>query len=167
MSQSRTARSYAEAIFSTAQKLGQENEIGLKLTSLKQRLKEDAEWRRILHHKLLTPEEKEKALKTLIPQLLNRTVEDTIIATIEEYQTLLDKAKNRELVEITAAAPLSPSLTSELETRLGELIGKKIRIQIKIDPKIVGGLVIHWGDQVVDASVKRKLESIGAHLKTI
>ena len=166
MSQKRVARSYAEALFSTAQKWGQEDQVGAKLNSLKKRLEEDAEWQRVLHHQLATPAEKEEALKALLPRLLERTDEETIISTADEYQLLLDQSKNMELMEITAATPLAPALIEELENRLSGYVGKKIRLTIKIDPKILGGLVINWGDRVVDASVKKKLESIGAHLKT-
>lgn len=166
MSQKRVARSYAEALFSTAQKWGQEDQLGARLNSLKKRLEEDAEWQRVLSHKLATPEEKEKALKALLPRLLERKDEESIISTVDEYQTLLDQSKNMELMEITAATPLSPALIAELENRLSGFVGKKIRLTIKVDPKILGGLVIHWGDQVLDASVKKKLEFIGTHLKT-
>ena len=105
--------------------------------------------------------------RQLLPQLLNRKSEDNIISIAREYQLLLDKAKNMELMEVAVAAPLSPSMVSEMENRLGGYIGKKIRLKIHVDPKILGGLVLRRGDQVVDASVKKKLEIIGAHLKSV
>ncbi|NLZ28352.1 MAG: ATP synthase F1 subunit delta [Firmicutes bacterium] len=167
MSYKKIARSYAEALFSVAQKWGQEEDMGEKLASLQKRLEEDDELRQILHDRLVTPEEKEKALKALLPQLLARKSEDNIISIAREYQLLLDKARNMELMEVAVAAPLSPSMVSELENRLGSYIGKKIRLKIHVDPKILGGLVLRRGDQVVDASVKKKLEIIGAHLKSV
>ncbi len=167
MSQSRVARSYAEALFSAAQKWGQEDEVGVKLDSLKKRLEEDAELQRILQQQLLTPEDKERALKALIPRLAGRTTEETIVAVADEYQLLLDQAKNREYLEVTVATPLSPTLVSELEKRLSAFTGKNIRLQIKVDPKVLGGLVLRWGDRVIDASVRHKLESICTHIKSV
>ncbi len=66
-----------------------------------------------------------------------------------------------ELMEVAVAAPLSPpSMVSEMENRLGGYIGKKIRLKIHVDPKILGGLVLRrGGDQVVDASVKKSWRS--------
>ncbi len=94
MNHKKIARSYAEALFSVAQKWGgQEEDMGEKLASLQQRLEEDDELRQILQHSLITAEEKEKALKALLPQLLNRKSEDNIISIAREYQLLLDKAK--------------------------------------------------------------------------
>ena len=64
------------------------------------------------------------------------------------------------------AAPLSSSLETELEKRLSGFMGKNVRLRVRIDPKILGGLILRWGDRVVDASVKKKLELVGARLRT-
>ncbi len=167
MSHKRVARVYAEALFSAAQKQGQEEELGQKLASLKERFEEDAELQRILQQQFVSPQEREEALKALLPRLLNREKDELLMVVVSEYKRLLDKAKNMELMEVTVAAPLSPALESELEIKLSDFIGKKIRLQTRVDPKILGGLVLRWGDQVLDASVKKKLEQIGTHLKTV
>lgn len=167
MSQDRIARVYAEALFSEARKRGQEEELGEKLLSLKRRMEEDAELRKVLQHRLTSPQEKEKALKALLPQLLSREREEMIISIAPEYQRLLDKARDVEPVEVTVASAITPVLESELEKRLTQLLGKKVRLEMRIDPGILGGLVLRWGDRVVDASVKKKLELIGDHLKTV
>ena len=84
-----------------------------------------------------------------------------------EYQRLLDQSKNIEAVDVTVAAPLSPAMESELESRLVRFVGKKVRMEIKIEPEILGGFVLRWGDRVIDASVKKKLELLGARLRTV
>ena len=166
MSQKRTARVYAEALFSVAQKWGQEEELGKNLESLKARFEEEAKLQKILRHRLASPQEKEKVLKELLPHLLSRGKEEFFISLAPEFQRLLDQAKNLELIEITVAAPLSSSLETELEKRLSGFMGKNVRLRVRIDPKILGGLILRWGDRVVDASVKKKLELVGARLRT-
>ena len=155
MKSNRVARHLAEALFYAVEKLGQEEEVGEKLASLKEMVEEDAEFRRILSHPLLSPQEKEQAIKDFLPRLLSRKKEELFTSIAQEYQSLLDQAKDIEAVEVTVAAPFSPALESELEKRLIRLIGKKVRMEIKIDPDILGGLVFRWGDRVVDASVKK------------
>ncbi len=167
MSHERDARAYAEALFFAAQKRGQEEEVGQQLSSIKKRIEEDAELQKILQHQLISPREKEKALQALLPQLLKREKEDFFMAIELEYRRFLDKAKKMVLMEVTVAAPLSPALESELANKLSSFVGEKVRLQIRVDPKILGGLVLRWGDRVLDASVKKKLELIGAHLKTV
>jgi F-type H+-transporting ATPase subunit delta len=163
----RVARHYAEALFYAAQKWGQEEELGEKLASLKEIFEEDAELQKILSHPLISPQEKEQALKALLPRILSRKKEDMITSIAPEYQRLLDQSKDIEAVGVTVAAPLSPAMESELESRLVRFVGKKVRMEIKIEPKILGGLVLRWGDRVIDASVKKKLELIGARLRTV
>jgi F-type H+-transporting ATPase subunit delta len=163
----RVARHYAEALFYAAQKWGQEEELGEKLASLKQIFEEDAELQKILSHPLISPQEKEQALKDLLPRVLSRKKEELFTSIAPEYQRLLDQSKNIEAVDVTVAAPLSPAMESELESRLVRFVGKKVRMEIKIEPEILGGFVLRWGDRVIDASVKKKLELLGARLRTV
>ncbi|NLY37775.1 MAG: ATP synthase F1 subunit delta [Firmicutes bacterium] len=167
MMNKRLARHYAEALFAAAQKWGQEEELGEKLAYLNQMVEEDAELKRILSNPLLSPQEQETALKALLPRFLSRKKEELISAIAPEYQRLLDEAGGIERVEVMTAVPLSTDLESKLEERLVRLIGKKVRLEIKIKPQILGGLILRWGDRIIDASVKKKLELIGSRLKTV
>ncbi|NLA05138.1 MAG: ATP synthase F1 subunit delta [Firmicutes bacterium] len=167
MSEDRLARIFAEALFAEAAKMGQAEELGEKLLSVKKRMDEDAELREVLQHELITPREKEKVLKELLPRLLKREKDELISAMIPEYQRLVDQEKDVEPVEVTLASAITPALESELKERLARVVGKRVRLQTKIDPVILGGMVLRWEDRVIDASVKRKLELIGDHLKTV
>lgn len=167
MNDKRVARHYAEALFYAAQKWGQEEELGEKLASLNEIFEEDAELQKILSHPLISSQEKEQALKALLPRILSRKKEEMFTSIAPEYQHLLDQAKDIEAVGVTVAAPLSPAMESELESRLVRFVGKKVRMEIKIEPEILGGLVLRWGDRVIDASVKKKLELIGVRLRTV
>lgn len=147
--------------------MGQAEELGENLLSLKRRIEEDAEIRKILQHELIPPEEKERALKDLFPRLLERERNEIILSIVPEYQRLLDDEKDVKPVEVTLASGITPLLETELEQRLVQVVGKKVRLEIKIDPEILGGMVLRWEDRVIDASAKRKLELIGDHLKTV
>ncbi len=167
MSQDRVARVYAEALFSEARRIGQAEELGEKLLSLKRRMDEDAEIQNILQQDLISLQEKELALKRLLPRLLSREREEMILSIVPEYQRLLDEDKDVEPVEVTLASDITPALESELKKRLAGVVGKEIRLEIRIDPRILGGMVLRWEDRVIDASAKRKLARIGDHLKTV
>lgn len=166
MKHKRVARYYAEALFYAAQKWGQEEEIGEKLASAKGIFEKFAELRKTLANDLISPGEKELALKALLPRVMSREKEEIITAIAPEYQRLLDEAKDMEAVEVKVAAPLSSDQELELKNRLSRLIGKQVRLEIMMEPELLGGLVLRWGDRVIDASVKKKLELLGDHLKT-
>ncbi len=167
MSQDRVARVYAEALFSEARRIGQAEELGEKLLSLKRRMDEDAEIQNILQQDLISLQEKELALKRLLPRLLSREREEMILSIVPEYQRLLDEDKDVEPVEVTLASGITPDLESELKKRLAQVVGRKVRLEIKIDPRILGGMVLRWEDRVIDASAKRKLDLLSDHLKTV
>ncbi|NLA27162.1 MAG: ATP synthase F1 subunit delta [Firmicutes bacterium] len=167
MSQDRVARVYAEALFTEARKIGQAEELGEKLLSLKRRMEEDAEIQDIFQKDLISPQEKEMALKKLLPRLLIREREEMILSIVPEYQRLLDEDKDVEPVEVTLASCITPDLESELKKRLAQVVGRKVRLEIKIDPRILGGMVLRWEDRVIDASAKRKLDLLSDHLKTV
>jgi len=167
VSQNRAARAYAEALFSAARKMGQADELGETLLSLKKRMEEDAEIRKILQHDLIPLQEKERALQDLLPRLLSRERDETFISIAPEYQRLLDQEKDVEPVELTVASPISPDLESELEEKLSGIVGKKVRLEVKIEPQLLGGMVLRWKERVIDASVRKKLERIGDHLKIV
>ena len=160
-------RHFAEAFFYAVKKLGHEEWMGEKLLCLKEMIEEYAEFQRILSHPLMPFHEKEQAIRDLLPSFLSRKKEDLFISIAQEYQRLLNQAKDIESVEVTVAVPLSPALESEVRKRLIRLIGKEVRMEVKIDPDILGGLVFCYGDRVVDASVKKKLELFGSYLKTL
>lgn len=167
MSEDRVARVYAEALFSEARKMGRAEELGEKLLSLQKRLEEDAEFQKVLRHELISPQDKEKALQSLLPRLLSREKEEFITAVVPEYQRLLDQEKDVEPVEVTLASVITPALEAELRERLAQVLGKGVRLETKVDPGILGGMVLRWEDRVIDASVKKKLDLIGDHLKTV
>lgn len=167
MSEDRVARIYAEALFNEARKIGQAEELGEKLLSLRERMEQDAALQRALQQELISIEEKERVLKTFLPRLLEREKDETLAAVIPAYQRLLDQEKDVKPVEVTLASAITADLETELKQRLARVLGKRVRLETRIDPAILGGMVLRWEDRVIDASVKKKLELIGDHLKTV
>jgi F-type H+-transporting ATPase subunit delta len=165
VSRNRYAAAYAEALFAAARKLGRAEELGEMLLSLKKRMEEDDEIAKILQYDLISRQEKEKALTEFLPRLLQREKDEIFLAIVPEYQRLLDQEKEVEPVELTLAAPISPDLQRELEERLAAIVGKKVRLEVNIDPQLLGGMVVRWKGRLIDASVRRKLVRIGDHLR--
>jgi F-type H+-transporting ATPase subunit delta len=61
-------------------------------------------------------------------------------------------------VRATFAICMEERLVSELEQALGEKLGKRIKLWVKTDPTILGGVVLRIGDRLVDMSLRRRLE---------
>jgi F-type H+-transporting ATPase subunit delta len=66
--------------------------------------------------------------------------------------------------EVTTAVPLSSNQAQEIERRLAQVTGKKVTVNSRVDPGIIGGVVARLGGTVYDASITRQLEKVRARL---
>lgn len=73
------------------------------------------------------------------------------------YGRLVDAARGREAVTVTAAFDLTGDLKAEVERRLRGLLGARTEIRHRADPRTLGGLVVQIGSKVFDHSIKNQL----------
>lgn len=73
------------------------------------------------------------------------------------YKDFRDQQKNLMDVEVVAARPLTKQQQANLLTALQQRLQKTLNLQIKIDPQIIGGLVIKFANKVLDISLRHKL----------
>ena len=69
-------------------------------------------------------------------------------------------------VYVTTARPLEDARRQALEASLNQALAARTSLIVRVDPSIIGGLVIRVGSQLIDASVKTKLDRLGRILKT-
>lgn len=69
-------------------------------------------------------------------------------------------------VEITSAIPLDPATADSLGARIGEQTGQTVRLNTVVDPEIIGGLVLRVGNQILDASIRTRLERLRRQVAT-
>ena len=80
-----------------------------------------------------------------------------------EYQRLLDNHRGiegTETAEITTAIALDDDYILDIGKRLTAMTGKPVVVETKIDPDLVGGIVIKIGDKVIDGSIRSKLATL-------
>jgi ATP synthase F1 delta subunit len=63
-------------------------------------------------------------------------------------------------VEITAAVELDDETVRHIGDRIAEQTGRKVELSSKVEPDILGGIVVRAGNQVLDASIRNRLESL-------
>jgi ATP synthase F1 delta subunit len=63
-------------------------------------------------------------------------------------------------IEVTTAVSLDPAQTESIEQKIEKATGLKARIDARVDPSIIGGLVLRARGVLLDASVKRELDEI-------
>ena len=82
----------------------------------------------------------------------------------DELRRLVDGHLGIQRAEVTTAAPLEPEDRLKLEKYLGELLGKKVIIESRVDASIIAGFKVKTYDKLLDASTKSKLEGLKKEL---
>jgi F-type H+-transporting ATPase subunit delta len=80
------------------------------------------------------------------------------------FDALKDEAEGTVDVTVTSAAELPPAQAGELTRALETRFGRKVRVELEVDPKLVGGAVVRAGDLVIDGSLKSRLERLAYEL---
>jgi F-type H+-transporting ATPase subunit delta len=87
-------------------------------------------------------------------------------AIANEYRALVDTAANRLHVEVTLAREPSPEMEADIRARLSEIFGKTVIPHVSVDERILGGIVVRQGDQLIDGSLRRRLMGMRRRLLT-
>ena len=81
----------------------------------------------------------------------------------EEYQASVDNYRGiegTEVAEVTTAIPLDDDYQLKVAERITEIIGKPVLLKPKVDPGIIGGIIIRVGDKLIDGSLRSKLAAL-------
>jgi F-type H+-transporting ATPase subunit delta len=81
-------------------------------------------------------------------------------AITDEYEALADAAAGRVRATVTTAIELTTHDRDRVAEELSKHLGKEIRLHVEVDPRILGGLKLQYGDHLVDASVATRLQQL-------
>jgi F-type H+-transporting ATPase subunit delta len=81
-----------------------------------------------------------------------------------EYERLWDEENKTLPVEITSAIALDQTTTESLGKTIGERAGRKVTLAARVDPDILGGIIIRVGNSILDASIRNRLEQLRRHV---
>jgi F-type H+-transporting ATPase subunit delta len=84
--------------------------------------------------------------------------------TVGEYLELAAERRDRLTATVTTAVPLSEGEQGRLVDALTRIYEKPIQLQVIHDPSVIGGLMVHVGDEVIDGTIARKLDTARRHL---
>ena len=168
------ARRYARAVFELAREEGKLDEWSSRLARITE-LFSDPEVAAVLSNPTI-PRERREGLVATAPHLFDE--EATNLARLlieagrvgeagdvaEEYERLADEAEGRVRATVTTAVELRPHDRDRVARALSERLEKEVRLEVIVDPRIVGGLKLQYGDRVIDASVAERLQQLRRRL---
>ena len=88
-------------------------------------------------------------------------------AMIEAYLAKLAERRGEVTAEITAAQTLSKAQQDALVDQLRRVVGSRVAIDLKVDPSLLGGMVVKIGSRMVDGSLKGQLQRLQLSMKGI
>ena len=93
----------------------------------------------------------------LVSQMVNAWRGRSIESAFADYQWALAARRNRVIALVRVAAPLSQAQQDRLASALTSKVGQPIRVNIEIDPTVLGGVSVKFADEIVDGSVSNRL----------
>jgi F-type H+-transporting ATPase subunit delta len=174
MAKKHSARRYARAAFDIALKQQRLDEWQSGLEQVGQ-LAEDKEVTAYLESPdirfedkagLLTEQlgEVEPLVLNLVQLLLERGGFAIIPEVVSEYRRLLDEQRNIERAEATTAVPLDEEDEKRLAKQLEDITGKQVVLEHRLDPELIGGVVVRVAGKLMDGSTRGRLQALKREL---
>jgi F-type H+-transporting ATPase subunit delta len=111
----------------------------------------------------LVPHASEEA-KVLIGQAVSQPRGLKVTNLVRRFAELAAKRQQRWIATVSVTRPLTETQTSRLQAALNALYGRELKINMNVDPALIGGIRIQVGDEVVDASVLNRLGQLQRQL---
>lgn len=100
----------------------------------------------------------------LVRLVVERNRADDLEAIASSYRDLVDDRAGRARAIVTSATPLGAEVTQRVGATLAEITGRKIVLETKIDPTLLGGLTTQVGSTLFDGSLRTQLERLRTQL---
>jgi F-type H+-transporting ATPase subunit delta len=172
---SAAARRYARAVFELALAESQVDEWQQRLHTLEDLFQLD-EIRTVLHNPAI-PSQRRVELVDVLDQgrlgaearnlgklLVEAGRPDLIRDVTEEFEELADREAGRVRATITIAVDLGEDDRRRLTGNLSGRLGREVRSQWRVDPSILGGVILQLGDRLIDASLRGRLDQLRRRL---
>jgi ATP synthase F1 delta subunit len=165
------AEVYARALFEVAKERDILDEIHDDLGAFTKALDENRELAVFFFSPYFSSEEKKSGLEravtgadpifmNFLETLLERHRMPVIFRMRARFEQLWDEEKKLLPVEITSSVQLDKAIVQSIGERIGEQTGQKVELSSKVDPEILGGLVVRVGNFVLDASIRNRLNQL-------
>jgi F-type H+-transporting ATPase subunit delta len=169
---------YATALFELARDEKSIDAVKADLDQFDAMLNDSADLKRLVRSPVFAADTQSKALSAVLDKaaitgisanfLKVLTANRRLFAVsdvIRAFRALVARFKGEASADVTVAEPLSDKNLDALKAALKAVSGKDVTLHVKVDPSIIGGLVVKLGSRMVDSSLRTKLNSIKHAMK--
>ena len=169
---------YANAVFELAQDQKAVDAVSTDLASLRRTIETNPDLNRLMRSPVFSAEDQAKALKAILEKmgthplttkflllLANKRRLFVVNQIIAAYERLVAQSRGETEAEVTSARHLNDDEIAELKSTLKAKLGKEPRLHSRIDPTLLGGLVVKVGSRMIDSSLRTKLDGLRSAMK--
>ncbi|MDX2157277.1 MAG: F0F1 ATP synthase subunit delta [Hyphomicrobiaceae bacterium] len=172
---------YASALFDLARDERSLDAVETDMTTLAGMLAESADLTRMVRSPVISADDQGKAVTALAAsagfsqltvnflKLLARSRRLFALSDIVKiFRQIAARHRGEVTAEVVSAHPLNDGQRAALEDALkGTAAGRHVRIETRVDPAILGGLVVKMGSRMIDSSLRTKLNSLSTRMKEV
>jgi F-type H+-transporting ATPase subunit delta len=171
---------YAAALFELAKDQRQIETVEADVKTFQAMLDSSEDLRRLVRSPVIPADGQLRALTTLLGKagisgltsnfikLLTRNRRLFAVADIlKTFRALLARERGEVNADVATAHPLTPAQMQVLSDSLKASIGKNVQINTRVDPHLLGGLIVKVGSRMIDSSLRTKLNNLKVAMKGI
>jgi F-type H+-transporting ATPase subunit delta len=162
---------YARSLFEVAQEQKKLDEVRDQLGEFADALDGNRELQVFFFSPYFSTQEKKDGLKKAVSgtedifeNFLELLIEKHRMPAVFRVRRELDRLWEKEHqllpVEVTSAIELDKQTVKQIGDRIGEQTGQKVELSAKVEPDILGGIVVRVGNSIIDASIRARLEQL-------
>jgi F-type H+-transporting ATPase subunit delta len=171
---------YATALFDLALERGALEKVEADLAAVEASLQESPDLKRMLRSPIVSREEHERTLGAVADRLgLGDLVRNflgllaqkrrllALEGVIAEFRLLAAAHRGEETAEVVSAAPLEQGELDRLRESVARHAGRAVNLTARVDPSLLGGLIVRIGSRMIDASLKTRLQQLELSMRGI
>ena len=171
------SRVYGRSLFEVAQERDVVSEVREQLGQIVAALQENRELQLFLALPQFSSAEKRDGLRRaidgadpIVANLLDVMVENQRLTLLPEvaveFNARYDDLHKVLPVRISTAVALDEETTARIGRQVGEGTGREVQLTTEVDPDLIGGIVLRVGNQILDASIRQRLENLRRQVAT-
>ncbi len=176
--QASLAGRYATALFSLALEKKSIDSVGTDLASVGKALAESADFKVLTTNPLVSRDDAMKGVAAVAKAMKLDTITSNFLGVLAQnrrltelgsviaaYEGLASAHRGEATADVTSAHKLDSSQVTALKLQLKKKVGRDVTVNLYTDPNILGGLIVKIGSQMIDSSIKTRLNTLANAMK--
>lgn len=169
---------YASALFELARDAGAIDEVEQSLTGVRDAIAQSDDFRTLTTSPTLARGEAVKGVLAAADSLGVDPTTRSFLGVLAEnrrlgqlgnivraFRRLASRHRGEATAEVTSAHPLDEGQVAELKQQLRTRVGREVNVDLKVDPALLGGLVVRIGSQMIDSSIRTRLNALASAMR--